>query len=168
MTSRAVSLSGMGHGLTTEKQLHINQMLVDYSGGKLSLRRIPESDPAFRYGMQLTPPKIFGVYEENVAAGQPNWVFTLAEMSIDERVLARIIENDLSRGGADAHRAKFEAFERAQQASKLKAHAEMMEEREDEMLTIGRLAAKKHTFRHRIGGEDVIIGDTIRPARRAL
>jgi len=74
MTSRAIDLSGMGNGLTNERHLHINRMLQDYSNGKLSLRRIPENDPAFSYGAKLTPPKLYGVWEERVAAGQPNWV----------------------------------------------------------------------------------------------
>jgi len=158
----------MGNGLTNERHLHINRMLQDYSNGKLSLRRIPENDPAFAYGAKLTPPKLYGVWEERVAAGQPNWVFTLAEMSIDERVLARVMENDLSRQGVPERQAKMEALTRANEASKYKAEADRMAEREDEMLTIGRLAGKKSTIRHRINGEDVIIGDTVRPRRRQL
>lgn len=158
----------MGHGLTNPRHLHINQMLLDYSRGKLSLRRIPERDPAFAAGIRETPPKVFGVWEENVASDQTNWVFTLAEMSIDERVLARVMANDFERSGASERFAKLQAFEVANKASQLKKQAEMMEAREDEMRTIGRLAGQKSTFRHRINGEDVIIGDRIRPVRRTV
>ena len=159
--ARAMDLSGLGHGLTTEKQLHIGKLLHDYDPN-LSLRRIPERDPAFR------PPKVFGVWEENVAPGQTNWVFTLAEMSIDERVLARIVENDMRRQGASAQFAKMMAIQGAAAASKAKKEADQMAEREEEMIGIGRLAARKHTFRHVLRGQQVVIGDTIRPVRKNL
>lgn len=167
MSSRAFDLSSAGHGLRTERQHHIAQMVRDIDP-RLSLRRIPENDPAFEYGARLNPQKLFGVWEENVSHELSNWVFTLAEMSIDERVPARLIENDLRRSGASERIAKLEAFERANEASRLKQQAEMMAEREDEMRVIGELAGRKSTIRHRINGEDFIIGDTVRPVRSRL
>lgn len=162
-----MDLSGLGHGLTTEKQLHIARLLSDYDSN-LSLRRIGERDPAFAAGMAYNPPRVFGVWEENVAPGQPNWVFTLAEMSIDERVLARVVENDLKRQGASEHFAKYMAVVGAAQASRLKRDADRQQERMDEMLALGELAGRKTTFRHHLNGQDVIIGDRIRPVRVSL
>lgn len=156
-------------GLTTERQFHINRMLRDYNP-KLSLRRIPETDPAFREGMRMNPPKVFGVWEEGVSSDVPNWVFTLAEMSLDQRVLARIMENDMSRVDGDARMNKFLALQRSEEASKLKKQMEVDEARRDEMLWIGRQGkyGTKTTVRHRINGEDVILGDTIRPVRTKI
>lgn len=154
------------HGLTTERQFHINRMLMDYSP-KLSLRRIAESDPAFKFGATLNPPKIYGVWEDGVASSETNWVFTLAEMSIDERVLARIMENDMKRTGVDARKAKMIAFGRAEEASRLKRQADRMEERREEMIGLGKLAGKKNTIRHTFAdGEKVIIGDRIEPVTK--
>ena len=76
-------------GLETEIQKRVNRILQDYNP-KLSLRRIPDTDPAFMAGQKFNPPRIFGVWEDGVARGETNWVFTLAEMSIDDRVLRRI------------------------------------------------------------------------------
>lgn len=160
--SKLVDFNDIANGLTTEKQRHIAQMVRDASGGLLELKRIPEGDPAFR------PPHVYGVYERNVAAGLSHWVFTLMEMSIDERVVARVLENDMRRHGANEKMAKYLAFENANKASELKVQAEKMAEREDEMKTIGKLAGKHSAFRHTINGQDVIIGDTIRPVRRHL
>lgn len=165
--ARSIDLDGMGHGLTTEKQLYVNKLLQEYDPN-LSLRRIPERDPAAIAGARLDPPKIFGVHEANVAPGQSPWAFTLAEMSIDERVLARVVSNDLQRRGASKQFADLLAIQGAAEAGRRKREAELLEEREDEMLTIGALARKKATFRHTLNGEDVIIGDRIRPARRSL
>lgn len=168
MSSRAIDLSAAGYGLRTERQLHINRILMDATGGKLTLRRIPEADPAFRMGMQSDPPKIFGVHEAGVASNLSPWVFTLAEMSIDERIVARALAGDFSRHSAAEQMSKVQAFEAANRASKLKIEAERLAEREDEMVSIGRLAGKKHSFRHRISGEDFIIGDTVRPVGRNI
>jgi len=168
MSSRAIDLSAAGYGLRTERQLHINRMLMDATGGKLTLRRIPEADPAFRMGMQHDPPKVFGVHEAGVASNLSPWVFTLAEMSIDERIVARALAGDFSRHSAAQQMSKVQAFEAATRASKLKQEAERMAEREDEMKSVGRLAGLKHSFRHRIGGEDFIIGDTVRPVGRNI
>lgn len=156
--TRAFDLSGMQHGLTTERQLHIHRLLQDYDPN-LSLRRIPERDPAFR------PPKVFGVYEEHVGPGQPNWVFTLAEYSIDERILARVRENDFRRLNADGQWDRLMALKAAQDESRRKAQAEVQLERDNEMRAIGRMAAEKSSFRHTINGEEFIVGDTLRRPR---
>ena len=157
--ARAYDLSGMAHGLTTERQLHIHRLLQEYDPN-LSLRRIPERDPAFR------PPRVFGVYEEHVGPGQPHWVFTLAEYSIDERILARVRENDFQRlGGAKGAWDKFMALKTAQEESRKKAELERQLEREEQMLAIGRMSDKKSTVRHIINGEEYIIGDTLRRPR---
>jgi hypothetical protein len=162
MSSRAVDLSAAGYGLRTEKQLHINRMLMDLTKGKLSLRRIPEQDPAFAAGMAQNPPKVFGVYEENVASDQSPWVFTLAEMSIDERIIARVLEGDFSRNSAAVQFEKAKAFAEAQRLSGLLALKEKEDERREEMLAIGKLAGKRHTFTHRIGDELYEIGERVR------
>lgn len=153
------------YGLTTERQQHINRLLRDYSEGKLSLRRIAENDPAFAAGMKLNPPKVFGVWEENVASGQPNWVFTLAEMSIDERVLARIMENDMKRMGATDRMAKMMAIGRANEASKLKAQLEIQEARREEMLGLGKIMEKKSVVTHTIDDVKYRIGDRMMPVK---
>lgn len=150
------------YGLTTERQFHINRMLQDYSP-KLSLRRIPDGDPAFKEGMRHNPPKVFGVWEENVADGLPNWVFTLAEMSIDERVLARIMENDMAVVGGDRRMAKYQALERANKASQLKQQAEIMAAKEEEMLGLGKIMEKKSVVHHTIDGVKYRIGDRLTP-----
>lgn len=164
--TRALDLTDVGHGLRTEKQLRIARMLREYNP-RLSLRRIPESDPAFAAGMQFDPPRVFGVYEENVADHLPNWVFTVAEMSIDERLLARVAENDFARGGgATKMWNKFLALKTAQELEKRARQEEIMAAREEEMLGVAKLAEKRSTFRHRINGELMQIGDTIRPIKR--
>lgn len=156
--SRAIDLSGSGHGLTTEKQLRINRLLQQYDPN-LSLRRIPERDPAFR------PPKVFGVFEENVAPGEPNWVFTLAEYSIDERILARIRENDFKRLNAAGQWDKFAALKSAEEQVKAQQELEQRQARNDEIRDFARLADRKSVMRHTINGEEFIIGDTVRRAR---
>ena len=153
------------YGLTTEQQFHVNRMLQDYSNGKLSLRRIAESDPAFKFGAKLNPPKVFGVWEDGVAPGEPNWVFTLAEMSIDHRVLARIMENDMKRMGADERIAKRMALGRAAEASKLKHQAEEMEARREEMVSLGKIMDKKSVVTHTIGGVKYRIGARLEPVK---
>jgi hypothetical protein len=154
------------HGLTTERHFHINRLLMDYSPN-LSLRRIAENDPAFAFGASLNPPKIYGVWEDGVASSQSNWVFTLADMSIDTRVLARIMENDMKRSGVDERKAKLVALGRAEEAGRLKQQMNRMEERREEMIGLGKLAGKKSTIRHTFAnGEKVIIGDRIEPVTK--
>lgn len=140
------------YGLTTEKHRQINDLLQAYSP-RLSLRRIPTSDPAFH------PSKPYGVFEEGVDPRTSPWVFTLAEMSIDERVVARIYENDFARAGADAQMAKTLALRAAQENRQAQDEAERRAAARDEMMAIGRLAGEKSQFRHRFAnGETLIIG----------
>lgn len=144
-------------GLDTEKQRHIDNLLHDYDPN-LSLRRIPDGDPAFSIQ------KPYGVYEENILAMRP-WVFTLSPSEIDERVLARIMANDFTKQGAPEKFAKLQAHEAATQLSKMRRDAELAAEREDEMRTIADLASRKTTVRHRIDGELMILGDEITTGR---
>lgn len=153
------------YGLTTERQFHVNHMLRDYSQGKLSLRRIAENDPAFAAGAKLNPPKMFGVWEEGVAPTETNWVFTLAEMSIDERVLARVMENDMKRMGASERMAKMMAIGRANEASTLKQRAEEMEAKREEMIGLGKIMDKKSVVTHTIDGVKYRIGDRVVPVQ---
>lgn len=145
------------YGLDTDAKRHINRMLHDYDD-RLSLRRIANTDPAF------TPEKPYGVWEDGLHSNMTNWVFTLAETMIDERVIARIAANDMTKQGASERFAKWKALEMAQQAS---AHLKRIEEAEakrEEMIGMAKLH-NRTSYRHRINGEDVIIGDEIRSPR---
>ena len=108
------------------------------------------------------------MWEENIAEGQVHWVFTLAEMSIDSRVLARVAENDMKKHGATEKFAKMMALKGAEEASKAKVAMDRQQALDEEMIGIGKLAARKSTFRHTINGRDMIIGDTVRPVRTRL
>lgn len=150
------------YGLTTEIQRRINALLQAYNA-KLSLRRIPEMDPAAIAGAKLNPPKTFGVWEENVDRDQSNWVFTLAEMSIDDRILRRIWENDFANAGADKRMARLLAENASAEMMRERANEEKMDARREEMMGIGKMAQHRDVIRHRINGEDFILGDTLRP-----
>lgn len=162
---KALDLTDLGHGLTSEKHLFIARLVREFDPN-LSLRRMRDSDPMYAHAMSFDPPRIFGVWEEHVGPGHPNWVFIIPESAVDERVIARLYENDFRRlGGAKGASTKLLAMHAANERAKRKAHGELMAERREEMLGIAELAAKKNAFRHRINGEDVIIGETIRPVR---
>ena len=155
------------HGLTTDKMRQVNQTLQDYDRN-LSLRRIPENDPAFQAGRQHNPPKLWGVYEEGIQGAATPWVFTLAEMSIDHRVLARVAMNDMTKRGVNERIAARESFRAAGELSKMKAQAEIDAERREEMMAIARLGGQRSVLRHRIGGEMKILGDEIRSPRTLI
>jgi hypothetical protein len=142
------------YGLTSAKHAAINDLVRAYNP-RLSLRRIPTSDPAF------TPQKPYGVFEEGVDPRTTPWVFTLAEMSIDERVVARLYENDFARAGASEQHAKMLALRAAQETAALREEAERDADRREEMIAIGRLADKRSQFRHRFadGTTQIIGGD---------
>lgn len=162
-----INLAEHSFGLRSEAELRINRMLRDYDPN-LSLRRIPEGDPAFNAGRAKTPPHTHGVWEEGVNTLKGilgNWVFTLAEMSIDHRVLARIAEGDMRKHGVPEKIAKLRAHQETAELERQRAMYDIIEERREEMEAIGRMARTKSTIRHRINGEDVIIGDTVRPLR---
>lgn len=76
-----VDLASHAYGLTTDIQRQVNQLLQDYSP-KLSLRRINDSDPAYKAGIRFNPPRIYGVWEEPVDRGETNWAFTLDRKSV--------------------------------------------------------------------------------------
>lgn len=162
--TRSLDLADAGHGLTTEKQFFIARLVRELDPN-LSLRRIQSSDPMFAHAISFKPPRLYGVWEQNVGPGHPNWVFLVAESAVDERIIARLLENDFKRVGTTEAMSKLHALHAANDAAKRKQREELEAERREEMVGIAELARKKDTFRHRIGGRDVIIGDTVRPVR---
>lgn len=155
------------YGLTTEAQLHVARLVEAYDPN-LSLRRLPERDPAAIAGAKRPTPHTFGIFERNVAPGQPNWVFTMPESAVTPfRVMSRIRENDLHRGGVSAHAAKFQAQLEAKAATDRAADQARAEERREEQLGIAELAQRKTSFKHRMpNGDLVVIGDRVRTVRR--
>lgn len=150
-----IDLAAHALGLETDAQRHVHRLLNDYDRN-LSLRRIPQGDPAFR------PDKPFGVWEEGITGAATNWVFTLSEAMIDERVLSRIAQADMAKHGVPEKIAKMQAATLAAEASKMRRRMEDDQEKKEEMLGVVKLAAKNGTIRHRINGERVLIGDEIR------
>lgn len=142
------------NGLVTDAQRRIDVMLHDYNE-KLSLRRIPTSDPAF------TPGQPYGVHEEGVARGQTPWVFTLSEYSIDTRILARIWENDFARAGAQEQWTQMELLAAAEEYAKHQLAEEEQEAKREEMLAIA--TNQKTSFRHKFNGETMIVSDDPEP-----
>lgn len=149
----------LGYGLTSEREFLTNKLVHDYDP-RLSFRRIPEGDPYY------TAENPWGVWEEGVAPGLSPWAFTVNYC--DDRVIARLIEADLLREGASERIARIEAMNRASEASKMRQQLDEMEARREEMEGVARLATSRTTIRHRINGEDVIIGDKIRPVRSTI
>lgn len=137
-------------GLVTDKQRHVNKMLQQ-ENPRLSLRRVPTSDPGF------TPEKPYGVYEE-VGPGVRPWVFFLSESMIDERVLARVLENDLSKQGVPARMAKMIALSAATEKTMRDRDAEIQAARNEEALFVAQNAGRT-TIRMKVDGDDIIIGD---------
>lgn len=136
--SRTTDLRGYGHGLETETQRDVDRLLNDYDPN-LSLRRIPERDPAF------TPEKPFGVYEEGTLGVSP-WVFTLAPYACDERVLARVAAGDMAKRGVREDMAKTQANALAAQAWRDRQRAVEQQERTDEMLSVAKLGDRYSRF----------------------
>lgn len=135
---RATDLRGYGHGLETETQRDVDRLLNDYDPN-LSLRRIPERDPAF------SPEKPFGVYEEGTLGLTP-WVFTLAPYACDERVLARVAAGDMAKRGVVDEMAKAQANALAAQAWRDRQRAEDVQNRTDEMLSVAKLGERYSRF----------------------
>ena len=163
----ALRLNETGHGLRTEREFRLHRMLQDYDRN-LSLRRIPEGDPSFgQYQGELLI--THGVWEEgvNTMGGVISpWVLRVPEESLDDRLFARVIDGDMAKNGnADERTRKALALQQAEELGRTRALMDLLEERQDEMMTIGELARTKSTIRHRINGEDVIIGDTVRSVR---
>lgn len=156
-------------GLDHPDLVRIHRLINDYDPN-LSLRVIPPGDPIREWASQQSPPRDYGVWENNVdtsgfGGGLSNWVFTIARAQIDERTFARVLEADFRRRGVPERMAKLKAFDAAQDLSRKRGLMEKFEERREEMIGLGALARNKSTLRHTIRGEDVIIGDTVRPVR---
>lgn len=144
------------YGLVDVKHLRINEMLHDLDP-QLSLRVIPERDPAYR------PPKTMGVYEEGTQGAASPWVFTLAPEHVDERVVARVAAGDMSKLSPAE---KMELLKKANQLALERDRKELAEkqaQRREEMLFIA--SSKKSTIRHKIDGETKILSDEIRSPR---
>jgi hypothetical protein len=160
-----IDLGAHALGLETEHQIRTNQMLQDYNP-KLSLRRIPEQDPAAIAGRRFNPPRIFGVWEDGVARGETNWVFTLAEVSIvPDRILTRIFQNDFARTNPKEKFDLLLAQDRAAEALRMKKMVERQEESREDMIAAGKVMRRNGTVRMQINGEEWLVGDTIRPVR---
>lgn len=154
-----IDFSNQNHlyGLETDAARRVNELLQAYSP-RLTLRRVPTVDPSF------DPQKPFGVYEEGVRADREilsPWVFFLSEHSIDERILARIYENDMLRHGVNATIAKNDALRRAQADAKKKLEDERLAAAQEEAVGLVKLMGRKTTVRHDFGDGNgrVIIGD---------
>ena len=159
-------------GLDTDRLAYYGKLIADMFP-ELELRRIPNDDRIMPWAMQQTPPHTIGVWERAVGThafggALTNWVFTLPEHSIDDRIIARLLEADMRRQGADERTAKYEALRRTKLANEQAAFMRKFEERRDEMVALGEMAGRKDTIRHKIGGEDVIIADKIRPVRSTV
>lgn len=152
--TRATDLRGYGHGLETEQQRDVDRLLNDYDPN-LSLRRIPERDPAFR------PEKPFGVYEEGTLGVTP-WVFTLAGYACDQRVLARIAAGDMAKRGVREDMAKQQAEALAAQAWDDRQRAMQAQDRHDEMLSVAKLGERysRFTMRNPLTGERMVVDNS--------
>lgn len=152
--TRATDLRGYGHGLETEQQRDVDRLLNDYDPN-LSLRRIPERDPAFR------PEKPFGVYEEGTLGVTP-WVFTLAGYACDQRVLARVAAGDMAKRGVREDMAKQQAEALAAQAWQDRQRAMQAQDRHDEMLSVAKLGERysRFTMRNPITGERMVVDNS--------
>lgn len=152
--TRATDFRGYGHGLETEQQRDVDRLLNDYDPN-LSLRRIPERDPAFR------PEKPFGVYEEGTLGVTP-WVFTLAGYACDQRVLARIAAGDMAKRGVREDMAKQQAEALAAQAWDDRQRAMQAQDRHDEMLSVAKLGERysRFTMRNPLTGERMVVDNS--------
>lgn len=161
-----LDLSEHALGLTTDRLRHVHHLLNDYDPN-LSLRRIPDGDPILAWAMAQDPPRRFGVWEASVDRSVvdriSNWVFTIAEQNIDDRVFARVLEGDFTRHGASELMAKKIAFDQATELSAKRKFIQTQEERRDQMMFIGQ--SKQSVLRMKIHGEDVVIGDDVRAVR---
>ncbi len=124
----------------------------------LSLRRVQPSDPDF------TPSMPWGIWEENVGPGQSNWVFMVPPGALTlENVLGRIRAGDMVKEGADPRAARHEAMAMAAQVAERARYQDMMEQRRDEMVFVGK--TPKSSIRMKINGEDRIIDSEARSPR---
>lgn len=164
-----IDLGAHAAGLDSDRLRYYGKLISEMYP-ELELRRIPHDDRIMAWATQQAPPHTFGIWERNVGTHAfggvlTNWVFTLPEQAIDDRIIARLLEADMRRQGADERTAKMEALRRTKLATEQANFMRKFEERRDEMIALGRMAGTQSTIRHTIGGEDVIISDVIRPAR---
>jgi hypothetical protein len=152
-----IDLSEHAFGLDNENARRLNEMIRERYPN-LSLRRIPSYDPFF------TPEKPWGIWEDTVTlgSGMANWVFSISEYGLDARVLARLYENDMSRGVV-ANR-KWEALAQAEADSRRKAMDEKHAEAQDEMMGFLLAARHRNYVNMTVDGDKVKIGDG--PAER--
>jgi hypothetical protein len=150
-------------GLTTEPQKILNMMLRDFDP-YLSLRRIPETDPAFLPGRAQNPPHEFGVWEETSAA-TTKWVFTIPEAYVlsPETVLARVVAGDATKLTPRQRVELLQKANLAAKAAKDKYWEDIRAARREEMMFIA--SNGKSRITHTIDGEKMIVGDTVRRAR---
>lgn len=151
------------NGLTTEPQKLLDMMLRDYDH-YLSLRRIPENDPAFQAGQAYDPPRTFGVWEETSTAST-KWVFTIPEISIlnPGEILARIVVGDATKRTAKERMEILRASQEAAERAREKYWEDVRAQRREEMMFIA--SNGKSRITHTIDGEKMILGDTMRRAR---
>lgn len=164
-----MDLGAHAQGLTTDMQMKVDRLLKDYSP-KLSLRKIGDNDPALHAGLRFNPPRTYGVWEEPVARGETNWVFTVAEISITPALLVRVAEGDFAKTNAGQKFDQFQARQQIAEALRLKEQNDHNAERREEMILTGKAMrrAGNGTARVRINGEDVLVGDTITPVRKFI
>lgn len=151
------------NGLSTEPQKILDMMLRDYDH-HLSLRRIPENDPAFKAGQAFDPPRIFGVWEETSAAST-KWVFTIPEISIlnPGEIIARIVVGDATKRTPKERMEIYRASQDAADKARDKYWEDVRAQRREEMDFIA--STGKSRITHTIDGEKMIVGDTLRRAR---
>jgi len=167
-----IDLGAHAAGLDSERLRYYGK-LIDEMYPEVELRRIPHDDRIMPWAAAQNPPHEFGIWERNVGTHAfggvlSNWVFTFAEASVDDRIIARLLEADMRRQGASERVAKVEAQRRTKIATEQATFMRKFEERREEMIALGEMAGRKDTIRHKIGGEDVIISDTLRPVRRTV
>ena len=131
---RAVAMND-GH-FVSEKHAYIAEIIQDFNP-YLQLVWIP---PENRAAEDTTPP--FAVMD-TTPGKKPYVVFTIKEDELDERVLARLFQGDLSNNDVLA---QIEAGEKAQQVMDLKKKMEAAEERQDFIKSV--VGSHKHSFRH--------------------
>jgi hypothetical protein len=158
MTNLRRAAEDHAYGLRTEPERTLNRLLNEYDHN-LSLRRIPEGDPAFKPEMPL------GVWEETSAAGT-KWVFTLPETAplAPGYVLARIAAGDNTKLTPAEKMRLWKDSHEAAELAKIRDREEEMAARREEMKFIA--STGKSTIRHKINGEDLILSDEVRSVRR--
>lgn len=131
---RAVAMSD-GH-FVSEKVAYISEIIQDFNP-YLQLVWIP---PENRTEDNTEPP--FAVMD--TTPGKPPYVvFTIKEEELDERVLEKLFQADLSEHDVLAN---LEARERAEEVYRLKKRMEKSEEHKDFVKSV--VGSGKHSFRH--------------------